>query len=595
MHTKTMYIIHDNIEITNPGESSVYSILSDAPMYKFQIDDPYEGGRKKRSMQHIGFVKLRSLEKISRNDVISYDCSSDSQYVSDLVRNETEDTKNEEEFEDENESVNPTNFIRNKLRDSLTKFNRKEPIYEQRSEYSDYGNPSSIYSLTPSSSEYDYAYIRELNTHKPLNMMKPNNNLESVSTVMLPDTCVSNVSRFLVNNKSEEKFYSNGYSTDDDTEGANSELYFEQSTKTFQDKQYLNSKEFLQYFIATFQQTLAPALKISSDELEKATWKGASVYCAPWEILPAISCPWPREANEWIYRQRDVHENPITKQKFQWPTPNMISKVINFGCYLIPQGYAPKTGSNPQRELEWKIMFPEAERFLEGRLTSTQAKLYLISQALVKTFIEPHSCNMFTTDHIRSHLFWQCEMNYAAWPEDYLGETLISFLNSLLHCLKAHKLPNYFLPKQNLFENIPAKYLVDVHKRIYRIVENPVTHILTAVRNLAQSEDFYPKLKYKDLYLRLVVDDPQKIIAPSKKRRAPVPTMTKSVESDEDEKLEPALGSIAYFDRKERRSRKRRGRQVRFSLDEKYGIINRRQSTRTRRASVESVDTQVIF
>ena len=596
MHTQTLYIVHDNIEITNPGDNSVYSILSDAPLYKLQIDDPYEGTRKKKVLHHVGYVKLKSSEKITKNEVLSNNLSSDSQYVS-------ESLKIEEDDEDKNcDAIIPAGFMRNKYRDSM-RYTRN--ITSSTSDYSTTGKPlstTSTNSTSPPSSEYDYTYITALHTHQPLSMMRKSVLMQNpLSTVMLPDTCISNVSRFMINNRKQEQFYSTGYSTDDESEG---KLYDDESSEFYgnnkdhyyyEDKQYLNSKEFLSYFISSFQQTLARDLDISKDSLQNATSMGSTVYCAPWEIIPAISCPWPREANEWIYRDRSAKNGDYDIEKCQWPTQEMINKISNFGCHVIPQGYAPKVGSNPQRELEWKIIFPEAERYLESRLTNAQTKVFMITKALIKTFVEPNlerGFNMFTTEHIRAHLFWQCEINHEVWSEDCLGETLIRFLGSLLQAIKIHRLPDYFLPKRNLLENIPEKILVDIHKKIYRIVESPVPFVMITIRNLRYQRDFYPKLKYKRLYSRLIVADPKKISNPQEEINLDALVHAPS----DDEEKEAPLGSIAYFDRKERRSRRRRTKCVRFALDENYSTIyvkKREMANYVRRCSMDSIDTKV--
>lgn len=588
LHTQTLYVVHDNIEITNPGDTSVYSILSDAPLYKLQIDDPYEGTRKKKVLHHVGYIKLKSSEKITKNDVLSYNLSSDSQYVSGSTR--------EEDCDEDNDI--PEGFLRNKFRDSI-RYSRSSSALDDR-KMPDYYTSSTVStnSTSPSSSEYDYSYITALHTHQPLSMMRRSALLLSpLSTVKLPDTCISNVSRFMINSRKQEQFYSTSYSTDEDQQDEEESVYYggERDNYYYEDKQYLNSKEFLSYFINLFQQNFAKDLGISEETLKNATWKGSAVYCAPWEIIPAISCPWPKEANEWIYRQRESREDPLTGQFVQWPSLEMINKITNFGCHVIPQGYAPKLGTNPQRELEWKIVFPEAERYLESRLSATQAKVYMITKALLKKFAEPtleRTVNMFTTEHIRSHLFWQCEYNYVAWPEDHLGEALIRFLSSLLNCIKVHRLPDYFMPKRNLLENIPEKVLVDLHKRIYRIIESPVPFVMIVIRNLRYQRDFYPKLKYKRLYSRLVVDDPSRIVNPHPE--VDLEALVTAPSDDEDK--EAPLGSIAYFDRKERRSRRKRTRCVRFALDEQYiaAYSKRKEAEKDmRRCSVESIDTKV--
>ena len=542
-------------------------------------------------LHHAGYIKLKSSEKITKNDVLSYNLSSDSQYISGSLKNDDDD-------EGDYEGDIPEGFLRNKFRDSLKFARNQNTIYDRKGDYYT-ASTISTNSTSPASSEYDYTFIRALHTHQPLSRL--NLHEAPLSSVMLPDTCISNVSRFMINSRKQEQFYSAGYSTDDESDGkthddSQSDSYYgKDNNYYYEDKQYMNSKEFLSYFINLFQQTLAKELGISDETLKNATWMGSAVYCAPWEIIPAISCPWPREANEWIFRQRENRQDPFTKQLVQWPSIEMINKISNFGCHVTPQGYAPKLGTNPQRELEWKIVFPEAERYLEGRLSPTQAKVFMITKALLKSFVEPNlerGLNMFTTEHVRAHLFWQCEHNYIAWPEDHLGETLIRFLSSLLHCIKTHRLPDYFMPKRNLLENIPEKVLVDLHKKLYRIVESPVPYVMIAIRNLRYQRNFYPNLKYKKLYSRLIVDDPSKIINP----KVEIDFDSFHAPSDDEEKEAP-LGSIAYFDRKERRSRRRRTRCVRFALDEHYvAAYSKRKEVEkdmSRRASIESIDTKV--
>lgn len=580
IHKQTLYIVHDNIEISNPGESSVYSSVTNAHVYRLQIDNPYENTRKKKVLHHIGYVKLKTSDKITKNEVMNNSQSSDSQYVSESVKIEEEESEND---------VIADGFFRNTLRDSV-RFQKsiETPIYERNY----YTSSISTNSTSPGSSEYDYTYITALHTHQPLRISRQSST--PLSTVMLPDNCITNVSRFMVNSKKQETFYGSLKHSDEETDShqENDEQSDYDSNFYYEDKQYLNSKAFLSHFINLFQETLAENLGISEETLNNATWKGSSVYCAPWEIVPALSCSWPTEANEWTFRQREARLDPSTGLPVQWPTIDMINRITSLGCHLIPMGYAPKTGSNPQRDLEWKIVFPEAERYLESRLTSAQSKVYVITKALLKTFVEPSSengVNMFTAEHLRSHLFWQCEHNYVAWPEDRLGETLLKFLCSLLHCIKIHRLPDYFLPKRNLLENVPEKVLVDLHKKLFRIVESPVTYLLIVLRNLRYQRDFYPKLKCKRLYSRLVSIGQTLNEEAAKKVDINQPS--------DNEEAEYAVGSIGLYDRSERRSKKRKKRCVRFAIDEHYVAAYSRRNeaprNQQRKLSTESIDIKV--
>ncbi|XP_065090440.1 uncharacterized protein LOC135711503 isoform X2 [Ochlerotatus camptorhynchus] len=615
LYTQTCYVIHDNIEISNPGETSVYSILTDAPVYKLEIEDGFDekfsaSGKRRSANCHHGYVKLKSVEYIKPNnpsplDVIDRANAAGYGESSGLNKNLSKQrngksssssenySTDEEDDDDSGENDVPiVNFGKLKFRDSVT---MKMPRMVNGGGI--YGTNSllipstSTSSTSPPSSEYDYAYITAINTHQPLSIMKSLNDDQPLSTTVLPDYCVTTI------NSSSE--LNQGYYSDDESD-ADKLLYLAKNglpmksnptVYTTEQKQYLNSKGFLAYFINLFQETLAKDLGIDRENLDKATWKGAIIYCGQWEVIPAIVCPWPREASEWIERKREVKINPLTKQKFQWPTSPMTQKVKSFGCHVIPTGYCPKMGNNRHRQLEWKIVFPEAERYLESCLTNTQAKIYMLTKLLFRTFVDPAlvtNMTMFSNEHLRAHLFWQCETNYAAWPEDYLGEALIRFLNGLLDRIKTHKLPDYFLPSRNLFENIPERVLVELHRRIFRITENPVMHLMIALRNMklpGGQTAFYPKLKIKRLYSVLVIDNPLKIVNPRFRDENENLAAEDSDDGLEQEK-EVAVGSIAYFNKQEVESRKQRTRIVRFMEAEKI----KKDKQDERRESQDSID-----
>uniref|UniRef100_A0A182QTZ1 Mab-21-like HhH/H2TH-like domain-containing protein n=1 Tax=Anopheles farauti TaxID=69004 RepID=A0A182QTZ1_9DIPT len=629
LHTQTCYVVHDNIEITNPGDSSVYSILTDAPIYKLEIEDTLEDKlkrmgdgvvRRRRTNLHHGYIKLKSVEFIKPNNPPALDRMAQQRLMpygedgpgpsglgnglakmnnlseSDTLEDEDDEDDDEDDEEDHRGAGN--RFTKLKYRDSIMV---KYPKVGKSAGHATAGVPStSTSSTSPPSSEYDYAYITAINTHQPLSVMRSAGGDEApVSTTVLPDYCITTISCPIEVNE--------GYYSDDESEGTDKlgGLYLAKVNGkggshhhsnpeyTTERRQYLNSKGFLAYFVNLFQDTLAAELDIPADDLRSATWKGAVVYSGQWEIIPAILCPWPREAIEWVHRKRDVKINPLTRQKFQWPTPPMIQKVKSFGCHVIPIGYAPKQGQNRYRQLEWKIVFPEAERYLESCLTGTQIKIYMLTMLLLKTFVEPHltpGLSMFGVEHLRAHLFWQCETNYAAWPEDYLGEALLRFLNALLDRIKTHTLPDYFLPSRNLFENVPEKVLVELHKRIFRITENPVMHMLIALRNLKLPSArlaFYPKMRIKRLYSYLVIDNPLKIVNPMLRDEDENLAAEDSDENEVNER-EIAVGSMAYYNQQEVESRRKRTRIVRFLVAEQ--LKKERAVQPERRPSVESID-----
>uniref|UniRef100_A0A1L8DMD7 Putative mab-21-like cell fate specification n=1 Tax=Nyssomyia neivai TaxID=330878 RepID=A0A1L8DMD7_9DIPT len=511
LNTRTLYIEHDNIEITNPGVTSPYSHITNTPIYKMELDES-KGNEVKQPVRHAGFVRIKCSEPIEKAISIAKTTTIKPELIS--PRKSLSSTGSEsEEMEISDISVDGSLMIR---RDTYQMMNRKIPrdsFMCLPTPKTPNGSTTPSASTSPPSSEYDYTYITALHTHRPLCTVRSSNSSDiPISTVSLPDACITNIAVALKHTQDAPRYM------DDKRSSASTEI---EEEDPYEMRQYLNSKAFMGYFIHTFQEQLATNLMITHDQLSKATWKGAVIYSEmdeyEWEIIPAITCPWPAEALEWRNRVRAIQENPINCHRRIWPTEEMINKVISMDCHVIPIGYMPKVGQNPQRELEWKVVFPNAERYLENLLSNTQTKIYMMTKILIKCYVEPYidkNLNMFTAEHLRTHLFWQCE-NTTMWSEYTLGEILMDFLKSLLNRIKTQRLPDYFIPRRNLLENIPQKILVELHKRIFRITENPVMYILRAMRNVRFAKNFYPRFNYKNLYKCLIVDDPIVILMKS--------------------------------------------------------------------------------
>lgn len=595
-----MYIVHENIEVTNPGERSNYSILTDAPIYKVEIDNQPLGLRK----SHVGYVRLKCVEGIHINrtqhqqqpattSMTPSPTATTTTVIADASLSQSSAANGAGgDSEDDNTSLCATANIQSKYRDSIMRMSDNAKR-QQRRRLTNQAAPAitvkpsgGTQNSSGSSTEYDYVYITALSVRQPLAAAQsaPGNLATgAISSTMLPDACFSHVPAAAEPSGSEDE---------DDDEHT--------STSEYEMRQYLSSNAFLAHFLSVFRDSLALDMQIPRHQLDAATWKGATIYSAPWEIVPALSAPWPNEAYEWMHRQRDIKVNPMTQQQFQWPTPDMVNKVVSFGCLLVPLGFVPRTGLNALRELEWKIAFPNAERYLEGCLTSAQCKVYIVAKALLQTFVEPFSegtasGGCFTNEHLRTHLFWQCEMNYAAWPEEYLGETLLRFLNALLEHIKRQRLPDYFLPKRNLFENIPERIMVDLHKRIFRITENPLMYTLIALRNLrCHLPGIAHPFDFKELYTVMTVDNPLKLINPnfcSEEERTGM-TGDEAMVSSEEEDGPGALGAIGYYQKESKnvKVKRRKTRKVRFQEAEQINVELERAA---RRVSVESIDVRV--
>ncbi|GBP10935.1 hypothetical protein EVAR_5499_1 [Eumeta japonica] len=379
-------------------------------------------------------------------------------------------------------------------------------------------------------SDYGYSTITDLSTPKPVEVSARSNLCKNSG--VLPDECWNAV-------RVRATDY---WSEDDEEEDAKTESD-DSALKLYETHFYLSSKSFMTDFVDNFIIKLGPDLDISPSVINSALTQGASIYCdftknggkIGYEVIPALIAPWPNIANPWVIRERRIIQNPRTNFNYQWPTKYMVSKTIDFGCLLIPFGFRPKRGVNSDVELQWKIIFPAAERYLESRLAHSHIRCYLFALALYKTFMENEAAKMgIDASHIKNHLFWECEDNYAKWPEDRLGETLRLFLKRFYSHFSQARFPNYFIDSCNDFKGIPKPLLLKTQRRLLDILETPVMHVLCSLQKLKYtSKDFYPQFDYYQLYQILTCKNPLRILNPN------LPMMStnnaSSSESDDDQ------------------------------------------------------------
>lgn len=598
-----LYIVHDNVEIVNEANDNMtYSSMSYQPSYRLEFDKEY----KRRS----GYVRLRFCDhvQITNPDIVEEVMSSD-----------------------KNDSTETSNSTTSQTMSSLLYRSEDVKVIKDRGIYN-----SSQGSM---SSEYDYTYMASFSEHRPLMAARSrsgSNNgriTDPLIASIIPEECITQIKRMIT------------VSTVDQEEGAslpsdNLEYKFQYME---QRGQYLNSKMFMNHFKRIFRDQISENLEIGTDQLMYATWKGASIYCPVqgncgktvnhYEIIPAIACPWPSESIDWFQEKRV--QAAFANGPKTWMTEEMIGRIFDLNCHAIPIGYVSKNtqrSNNFHRSLEWKITFPDAERYLESRLTDCQLKVYVLAKILYKTYIEPLNIpmsskaakkstmtmslpdlsaagigeggpedtrshfNFITDEHLRAHLFMQCELNAIKWSELNLGGNLMEFLRSFLQCVKKKNLPDFFLPKRNLFEHVPENIITRLHENIFRILENPVMFVMKALKNVRFVRGFYPKINIKRLYSILTIAEPLGLVNPSlyaeEKRHDSEGDNEEVAEKDSD--LKYALGSMAEYhqqadtDPDKRRMTKQMKFQEMMKMKQRQVMVNRE-----RRESGDSVNTEV--
>ncbi|KAI4461451.1 cell fate determining protein mab21-related [Holotrichia oblita] len=329
----------------------------------------------------------------------------------------------------------------------------------------DLSEPASSYLHLNSPDEYDeYSQINEMKTLQPLSQTRSSSNSSGA-----PINCLRPI-------KSKNLHHV------DDTD----DLYIIHK--------YYDSTEFMKHFTnQVFPGELAESLGFDRNAILDATHNSRAIYCnteqdrggsIKCEIVPAVLNPWPG-LNAWAARDRPIVMDKRNMIVYRWPTPVMVQDMQKFSAVLVPRGFMPKRGQNPDYNLEWEVSFPKAEKYMHTRMSHAQMKCYLFMAILHKTFIEPATAQRgLLFDHIRTLIYWKCEENYKDWPENRLGEKMILLLKDLKIAMGRRALKDYF-----------------IERKIHNICERPIGHFITALRNVTfTARKFYPMLNFDKLY-----------------------------------------------------------------------------------------------
>ncbi|XP_073832350.1 uncharacterized protein [Musca autumnalis] len=515
-------------------------------------------------------------------------------------------------------------YVRLRLREDAKKsISHDDDIYSEGSSgygtTSPYGSKTVLNVLGSSSNrdpenDYDYAFITHLNTQHPLKELKITNgrDRQKVDEKVLPDSCISPLGNF-VPALHEDEFSDDEEESESDDEDEREDYRDYDTLQAIKQyrielekrrrllaQNYLNSREFMRYFGELVRKKLAQQLQITDNELDMATFRGSSIYTNRYELIPAIHVAqnvneWPKCAFEFRLRDRPFSTNPQTGQQIQWPTRAMIKRIETFGFHVIPLGFAPKKKRNPFRDIEWRIVFPKAERYLEQHLTNTQIKVFMITKALLRSFVEPLEKNkslMFALDHLRSHLFWECEKDYNAWPEEFLGEVLLRFLDTFKKRVREKHLSDYFIRERNLFESIPEYSLNTLYTILADITANPLMHLMISFRNLEFLDGYFPKLNFKKLFENLVENDMLKLKLLAKNARSLMDLA--QAEAEEDKCLMADEGAKGLLGMKQHHVRTN-GKLRRKTQLLRHNMELKKQEMVAKRRSVESIDVEFFF
>ncbi|XP_052107066.1 uncharacterized protein LOC127739384 [Mytilus californianus] len=171
---------------------------------------------------------------------------------------------------------------------------------------------------------------------------------------------------------------------------------------------------------------------------------------------------WPSQARPWMSRSRINH----------WPSPQLISKIVNFGVLFVPIGCK----GSINEDIEWRMSFSVAEKFLIYSFNHTQLLCYGLMKLVLKDVADKNEslkgilCSYF----LKTLLFWLCEeSDKDMWKPENILSCFRACICRLLYCVQYSILVHYFIPQNNFFE---CRFKKDEHIQMIGLLKEVRHH-----------------------------------------------------------------------------------------------------------------------
>ncbi|XP_071160869.1 cyclic GMP-AMP synthase-like receptor 2 [Mytilus edulis] len=148
---------------------------------------------------------------------------------------------------------------------------------------------------------------------------------------------------------------------------------------------------------------------------------------------------WISQAVPWINRPRS-----------SWLSPEIISKITVNGVLFVPIGFK----NSIHEDLEWRISFSVAEKFLIFSFNHTQLLCYALLKIVLKEIIEKNENlkGLLCSYYLKTLMFWiSDDTNPTDWRPDNIIPCFMSCLKRLLYCIEYSTLLHYFITDFNFF------------------------------------------------------------------------------------------------------------------------------------------------
>ncbi|XP_052078291.1 cyclic GMP-AMP synthase-like, partial [Mytilus californianus] len=203
---------------------------------------------------------------------------------------------------------------------------------------------------------------------------------------------------------------------------------------------------------------------------------------------------WIQPASKWIMRSNN-----------SWPNENTKQMIINHGVLFVPIG----AKGSEHEELEWRISFSVAEKFLIYTFSHAQFTCYALMKILLKDVInaDKRIKNVLCSYHLKTILYWISEEKQpSVWTPDNLIPCFMRCFRRLIYCVEYSVCPHYFIPENDLFKNkIEGLYrdnLNDTLRVLYSygwrciLFSNQISHVSVLSCNIPNDHNF---LYYEDI------------------------------------------------------------------------------------------------
>ena len=214
----------------------------------------------------------------------------------------------------------------------------------------------------------------------------------------------------------------------------------------------------------------SPVIKLKESEIPK--------YMFGKRHGPAFTAP---ESSEKIdqdyvfaFRHKDMPDCfqhwYTRKRRSHWPTKRLMKACESLGCLFVHVGHR----RSDEFELEWRMSFSFQERLLVISLNSVQLKCLILLKMIKKDIVQKYTeCEAFTSYHCKTCMFYMVETTPPEfWTPYNLLNCLVSCLTLLMKWLEEGNCPNYFIPKENMFD---GRLSIQVKRTVYQILKDILT------------------------------------------------------------------------------------------------------------------------